>query len=181
MNKKDGKKAEKWILWGIPSLFLGGSILHFAYGLHGKRHIVGMFAPVNESIWEHTKLAYIPTVIWWVGYWLKNRKKLTSEPFLSGGLTAVTASIFTVPLLYYFYTGAFGFKSLWIDISLLFLAISTGQLSGLHVFRRAKRGVPIYIAAICLGLLWLLYCIFTFSPPHLPIFCDPSTKNYGIG
>lgn len=180
MNKNEAKSAEKWVLWGIPSLFLGGSILHFAFNALGKRPFVGLFAPVNESIWEHTKLAYIPTLFWWVGYWLKKGKNLPNKPYFSGALTASVVSSAIIPLLYYFYTGAFAFKSLWVDISLLFIGISTGQLLGLHLFKRAKKGLPLYVSIACFILISLLYAFFTFNPPRLPLFCDPITKTYGI-
>lgn len=180
MNKNEYKSTEKWILWGIPSLFLAGSILHFAFDALGKRAVAGLFSPVNESIWEHTKLAYIPTLFWWGGYWLKKRKKLPTRVFLSGALTAVISSVFTVPVLYYFYTGAFGFKSLWVDISLLFIAVSTGQLAGMHIFKRVKKGLPLWLLTGLFVLIGLAYAFLTFNTPHLPLFSDPSSKTYGI-
>ena len=55
MSCKSVSKPEKWILLGIPLLFSIGSILHFAYDFLMKIPLAGIFAPVNESIWEHEK------------------------------------------------------------------------------------------------------------------------------
>lgn len=53
-------KAERQILVGVPVLFLAGTLLHFLYGLSGEFFLVGLLAPVNESVWEHLKLALWP-------------------------------------------------------------------------------------------------------------------------
>ena len=50
-------KAERQILAGVPVLFLAGTLIHFLYGLSGEFFLVGLLAPVNESVWEHLKLA----------------------------------------------------------------------------------------------------------------------------
>lgn len=40
-----------------------GVFLHFAYELSGENPIVGLFALVNESIWEHLKLIFFPMLV----------------------------------------------------------------------------------------------------------------------
>lgn len=57
---------EFWFIIGIPITFLLGSLAHFAYDWSGKSVIVGIFTPVNESIWEHLKLSTYPTFIWYI-------------------------------------------------------------------------------------------------------------------
>lgn len=43
--------------------------LHFSYAWLGKLNMVGMFTPINESIWEHLKLLFWPLLLWWgIGY-----------------------------------------------------------------------------------------------------------------
>ncbi len=49
----------------IISVIIGllGSILHFAYEWSGRKKIVALFSAVNESVWEHIKIALVPTII----------------------------------------------------------------------------------------------------------------------
>lgn len=54
------------ILLGIPFISMVGSIMHFIYDWSGKLVLVGIIAPVNESVWEHLKLTFLPTIFWWV-------------------------------------------------------------------------------------------------------------------
>ena len=37
-----------------------GTLMHYVYEWSGKNLFVGLFAPVNESVWEHLKLLVIP-------------------------------------------------------------------------------------------------------------------------
>lgn len=69
MIRKSLTPAEKWIVLGIPLLFLIGAVMHFAYGLLWENPIVGLFAPINESVWEHAKMVLWPVILWWVLYY----------------------------------------------------------------------------------------------------------------
>lgn len=60
MGLKSWSAPEKWILAGIPALFLIGSVLHFAHQLLGQNPVAGLFFPVNESVWEHCKMVLLP-------------------------------------------------------------------------------------------------------------------------
>ena len=56
--------ARKLFYLGIPVIFIIGTVFHFIYELTGSLFAVGHFAPVNESIFEHMKLALVPTALW---------------------------------------------------------------------------------------------------------------------
>lgn len=43
------------------AIFLG-TILHFTYELSKNNALVGAFSSINESTWEHLKLAFFPMV-----------------------------------------------------------------------------------------------------------------------
>ena len=49
-------KPETYTLIGILVLFVVSSLFHFLYSLTGECFIVGLFVPINESIFEHTKM-----------------------------------------------------------------------------------------------------------------------------
>ncbi|GLC29614.1 hypothetical protein bsdE14_10240 [Clostridium omnivorum] len=96
-----------------------------------------------------------------------------------GALVALLTALITIPLLFYFYTRAFGVELLVVDILLLFLALLLGQLAGLHFYKYHK-GINSLIAISILLIIIFIFILFTFYPPHLPLFRDSNTGKYGI-
>ncbi len=166
---------QKSILYGIPFLFLFGSLLHFVFDLSGKMPWVGVFAPVNESVWEHMKLSLWPTIIWWGLYYLVNKTNygIDGNRWATGCLTSLLTSLLTIPLLFYFYTQAFGVENMVADIIIFLIAVTLGQLLGLHIFNRT-RGINMYLIMFIIAFLLTVFIIFTYSAPELPIFIDNS-------
>ncbi|MEG1242018.1 MAG: DUF6512 family protein [Oscillospiraceae bacterium] len=181
MKKTSLGRAGWWILLGIPGLFLLGTLSHFAFDALGKSPIIGAFFPVNESVWEHLKLLLLPLILWWSLYYLFRGKKygIHKNRWFGGALIALLSSLFAIPLLYYFYTGAFGLELMWVDILILLLALFVGQLLGLHYFRRG-RGIDFRLVIVIFIALILLFALFTFYPPPLPLFKDSVSGGYGI-
>lgn len=59
----DSKKLLKYqILSAIFTIILG-TLLHFTYEWSGNNAFVGAFSSINESTWEHLKLAFYPMLI----------------------------------------------------------------------------------------------------------------------
>ena len=57
------RKALCVVTWLSPVIImLIGSLDHFMYELSGGNVFVGMWAPVSESVWEHLKIAFYPTL-----------------------------------------------------------------------------------------------------------------------
>ena len=53
-----------WIgfIWSI----VFGTMLHFLYGWTGENRVVGLYAAVSESTWEHLKLLFFPVLLYTV-------------------------------------------------------------------------------------------------------------------
>lgn len=181
MKYKSLPKEEKWILKGIIILFIIGSLLHSLYDICGKNLLFAFIAPVNESIFEHLKMVTLPLIAWWSIYYILNKNKngINKDKWFTGLLISLITSIITIPLLFYFYTGAFGFESMVIDILILFLALLFGQLIGLH-FYRYFNGFKWYISLGISLIIVLIFIYLTFNPISLPIFKDGVTGGYGI-
>lgn len=88
MGLKSRSAPEKWILAGIPALFLIGSVLHFAHQLLGQNPVAGLFFPVNESVWEHCKMVLLPVILWWSTYYCCRGKKhgISKDKWFSAAL-----------------------------------------------------------------------------------------------
>lgn len=181
MIPRDDSSPEKWILTGIPVLFLLGSLMHFLYQLTGQSTFAALFAPVNESVWEHSKLVLWPVILWWLLYdcFHSGQKQYDREKWYAGALFALLAALLTMPLVYYFYTEAFGTELLWVDILILLLSLIAGQLGGLHLYRRSA-GIRPSLTLLVFAALILVFILFTFRPPHIPWFRDSVTGAWGI-
>ncbi len=175
--------VRSWILIGIPVLFVIGSLMHFAYGWSGKQAIVGIFAPVNESVWEHLKLSFWPMLIWWiVGYFVCEKKcNVDLTQWVVSAVSAMVICPLFIVAFFYTYTGAFSIESLLLDILSFLLGIAIAQLFALHLYRYAKfNSAWLLVAVVILILMLFAFIYFTFSPPHIPLFIDPETGTYGI-
>lgn len=177
------KTAQAWILWGIVFIAIFGSLIHFAYKWSDNTILVGIFSPVNESVWEHLKLAFWPVLFWWLlGYVLTKRSKKVSpmDWFVSATVAELT-SLWLILSLYYTYTGALGTEVLVVDILSFILAVALGQVLALHIYKHAKlKCYHLYITITILLAFMVLFALFTFAPPHIPLFQDPLTGNFGI-
>lgn len=161
---------KKYLIMGIPILFAIGSIFHFIYEWSGNNFLVGLIAPINESIWEHLKLVLLPMILYWTFYSLITPSINKEKWYFSLFISIITAML-TIVSFYYVYTGAFGIESLVLDIFSLALGISVGHLLGAHFYKYGF-SVPIFISLSLLVILFTIFATFTITPPNLPIFMN---------
>ena len=174
-------KPKLWIIIGIPIIFLFGSLMHFAYDLSGQSPIVGIFAPVNESIWEHLKLSVYPTFFWYFLSFLLIENKINVYNWFTCCVISAITSAIVIVCFYYTYTGALGIHSLFLDIFSLLLGILIAQFLSLHIYNYANITKLGFCLSVLISILiFVTFTKFTFSPPKFPIFMDPVTQQYGI-
>ena len=169
----------RWELSGIIFVFLVGALLHFVFEWSGESRIVGMFASVNESVWEHFKQGFWPMCLFAAIEYRFLRVHVNSF------LAAKTVAVYIIPiitgLVFYGYTAVIGEEILIVDIFIFLVAIIVGQLTSYKILISTR--LPKYtniISPVLIILLALILMLFTFYPPHLPIFLDGNTGTYGI-
>jgi hypothetical protein len=173
------KTILKWEVGGIVFVFLLGALLHFVFEWSGESRIVGAIASVNESVWEHFKQGFWPMCLYAAIEYRVLRK------YTGNFLTAKAIAVYLIPLItgliFYTYTALVGKEILIVDILIFAFAITVGQLNS---YRTMILGAfPNYANRIAFALiimLALVLIIFTFYPPHLPIFMDHNSGMYGI-
>jgi hypothetical protein len=166
-------------LIGIVFIIFLGSTLHFAFALSGNQPVVGAFSAVNESIWEHLKLAFWPALLLTVIEYPLLRK--AANNFFIAKAIGVYLMVTIIPLVFYSYT-AFSGKSIFaIDISSFVVAVLIGQLLSykILIYRQLPRNLN-KIAFAAIILLAIAFILFTYYPPQLQIFKDSLTGKYGI-
>lgn len=172
------KSLTSWQIGGFVFTAVGGVVLHFLYEWSGEALPIALFSAVNESIWEHLKLLYLPLV----GYALLTARWVAPDypGYWCAKLWSTLAGLVSIPLLYYAYTGALGVSADWFNIFLFFLSAALAYAVDTHLLRHS---LPCRHPKLAIGILvglFLLFAVCTFSPPHLPLFRDPVTGTYGV-
>lgn len=169
----------KLLLISVPFLFLLGSLFHFAYEFSKKKLIVGLFTPVNESMFEHSKLLLVPlSFFYFISYFFVKDCVDINNYFLAM-LVSIVFSIITMVCFYYTYKEIIGKSYLWVDIFDLFLSLFIGQVLANHVYEYSG-GIYFVISISLVILIFIVYIYLTFKPFKVPFFYDKKNKIYGI-
>ena len=170
--------SKKLFIWGFLFVSVIGSLLHFVYEWSGNNSIVRLFAPWNESTWEHMKLLAVPWLVWTVVTIVVNRCAASALPRAIGLLAGLAA----IPALFYTYTGILGKSVGVVNILIFQAAVLLAYFVSVALQKSARlSSVPFQILGILLHLLAALaFLFFTSSPPALPLFVDPTNGTRGI-
>lgn len=177
-NPSMDKKAFVLEVVGTIFIIFLGSALHFTYAASGNNPVVGAFSAVNESVWEHLKLAFWPALVWMLIVLFPIRRLVNN--FFFAKTVGAYVMVTVIPLIFYVYTVFTGESILAIDIGSFFAAVIVGQLVSYAIYRykRLPRATE-KLSIVAFVLLAIIFVIFTFYPPHLPIFQDSVTGQYG--
>lgn len=157
---------------GLLIIWLSGSLLHFAADLTGRNSFVLLFAPTNESVWEHAKLIFYPLLVLYLIRGIKNDDLLSSS---CRALFALAHSMFAMFGIYYFYTCAFGLEHiLLLDIFDFMLCTAVGYFILGKNNKLCHNKTAGFIAVILIIMMLMTIWVFTYYPPNLPIFIDNS-------
>ena len=160
-------------------IFFLGSFLHFTFNLANKFWLIGAFSAVNESTWEHLKLAVVPAILWAV---LESKVFNLKAPNF---LFAKAMGIYLMPILivvfFYGYKAILGTHNLFLDIFIFFLAVIIGQIVSYRIMMLPEfsRNFNTF-SLLLLIILLLVFIVFTFYPPHIFLFQDSISGQYGI-
>ena len=148
-----------------------GTLLHFTYKWSNNNMLVGIFSPINESIWEHLKLMFFPMLITIIiGYLYKGKDV---DNYLSSKVIGTIVMLSFTIVFYYTYSGILGTNYTGVDVSIFFIAVALGQYVSYKLMKTKFHGNNI-TATIILLVLLLCFVVFTFFPPNIALFKDLS-------
>ncbi len=171
------EKIKKYEIWGAVFTIIVGTLLHFVYNWSGQSNFVGFFGAVNESTWEHLKLAFWPTFIFAIFEWFmfgKNQKN-----FCLASATKLLSMPIAIILLFYGWLLIFPDNFIW-DISIFIVAVILGYCLGYLILKNKKDFRKESLSIVLIILTLLAFSIFTFLPPRFFLFLDPVDQTYGI-
>lgn len=167
-------------LIGAVVMILLGSAMHFAFEWLGRWTPLALFAAVNESIWEHLKLAFWPGLFWGCIMPLPPHQHRLDILSAKGVSLAVTAAL--IVSIFSTYTTILGRNLLILDIGTFVVAICVGQmLSALLLLNKThQRWVIFLVGTALMALQVVAYSLFTFFPPEHWLFIETKTGIRGI-
>ncbi len=163
------REAVRWETASIPVVFVAGSLLHFAYDWLGRSPWAAPFAAIDESVWEHLKLAFWPAATFAllqaaaIGSRIRN--------FVLGKAVGLSVAPLAIILGFYGYTSVLGFHMLAADIGLFAAAVALAAAASLAVYAMpdfAARGRAVGFALV---VAWIAaFAFFTFQKPPFGLF-----------
>ena len=165
------KNVSIWQLWGFGVTSLLGTLLHFLYDWTGGSVWVAPISAVNESTWEHMKLLFFPMFIFALvqSYFWRDDPR-----FWCIKARGITLGLLLIPVLFYTLNGVFGQTPDYVNIAIFFVSAAIAYSYETRLLKRGDLGCE-YSRG---GLIWLwvlgiLFVVFTFVPPEIPLFEDP--------
>ncbi len=166
-------------LTGFVFVSVAGVLLHFLYDVSGASPIAAVFSGVNESTWEHMKLLYFPMLF----YALIQNKYLDNgrQSFWCVKLKGTLLGLVLIPVLFYTIRGAFGDTPDWVNISTFFISAAVAFYYETVALKKDTGKCRGNAALLILLAIGVLFAVFTFITPEIPLFRDPLSGGYGRG
>lgn len=169
------------IIFCLLSIMLG-IFLHFAYDLSNENILVGLISPVNESIWEHLKLIFVPFTLFGIIFYFYTKDKLTNT--LLNTFLGNIVGMFSTVTVFYLFNNLLNIKSMLVGI----LSYALGLIFAYTIFYlgiydsafKSETSNSNILGVCTLTLMFVLFITSTFAPIKTNIFKDSITKTYGI-
>lgn len=169
------KSLKRHTVLGILFVLLVGTLAHFLYDLSDHNHIIGLFTPVNESVWEHMKLLFFPMLLY--SFFMTSQLKDDYHCIASSLCFGILAGTLLIPVLYYAYTALLGRNCFILDIGTFIVSVLFAFWISYRLTLSCK--VKPYTAFLCIltGILFICFIRFTYHPPALAIFAEPPAET----
>lgn len=163
---------------GIITISFLGNLFHFIFPLSGKKRIVSLLGSVNESTWEHLKLAFWPFLIFIIIEHFYLGEDYANQLFLRS--MGMVTTLILIPVFFYSYKRIIGKRLLIFDIGLFIASIMIGMIFSMYLMENFEWINCDPIGSFILCLVSLLFLLGTNYPPRIFLFRDPVTGKYGL-
>jgi hypothetical protein len=162
----------KYCTWiGIGFVLIFGTLAHFIYEWTGNNFIVGLFAPVNESTWEHMKLVFFPMIIY--AAFMEKLLFIDYPRILPSLCIGLLSGTLLVAILYYTYSGILGFNVFILDLAVFIISVFAAfwisyRLAISNKYANLIRFQALFLVLV--GVMAMCFMVYTINPPNLQIF-----------
>lgn len=167
-----------FMILSIVIISLIGTLFHFMYDITKHNKVIGLFAAVNESTWEHIKIALTPTILWSL---MDGAVFGTDENYFLAKFVSLAVIIVLMPVLFYGHRYISKKESVLFNILSFYIVIIASQLAFYSILNIEPVGyVYRYIGCIGTFIIFGAYMTLTLMPIKNFIFKDPITHKYGF-
>lgn len=165
------KSLKRHTVLGILFVLFAGTLAHFLYDLSDNNHMIGLFTPVNESVWEHMKLLFFPMLAY--SFAMVFHAKENRSCIISASCLGILAGTFSIPVLFYAYTAILGKNTFAFDLATFVLSTA----AAFFIFYKSALFCRLrpYMRLLCIltCVLFLCFMVFSYDPPGFMIFLEP--------
>ncbi len=169
MNNKIRIILSALILWGIGALF------HFVYDWIDIKALAWLF-PINESIFEHTKLVFLPFTLYYLGMFILRKDNLCNLVYRAN--LSIISGVIVEVVCYYTISGIIGRDIAFINILILLVSF----ICALYVDdKRDKDENHDLLCSLSLYLSMLFFIIvMTYCPFNISFFEEENFYTIGF-
>lgn len=170
------KRLAKYELWGAVFTIVMSVMLHFIYPL-SKSPLAAVLGAANESVWEHTKILFLPYLLYAVFEWVVLRPSLVRFFVCkTAGLLFIDVAVI---VFFYTYSGILGFHLVWLDILSAFAWAGLAHLISYKLYT-SRLDLHRYLIPSAIASIMLIgaFLVFTWVQPRINLFLD-SRGFYG--
>lgn len=174
-NNNEDVFFKKLEIIGFFCVSVVGTLMHFAYEFFHFNPFVGLFAPVNESTFEHLKLLLYPMLVYtYVEYYiLKNKGYTKSDSFICAKTIGIISGIISIVMLFYTYLGVLGFNVDFVNIAIYFIAVLIAFYLSYTITINKKQDNHSQQCLFILAIIVILFLLFTIYPADIGLFREP--------
>lgn len=163
----------KFVGYGTVIAFVLAWLMHYIGNAFGGMYVLEGVLPINESIWEHTKIAFYPSIFVTLVPWCDFVKRIEwKKRFVLAAVSGILSKLI-VWVGYYGLKYGLNREGMLIDCCLLIVGLLVGfaraaMLADANIYDWVKWVCIIYIVAMV-----VFFYIFAFAPVDLPLFMPP--------
>lgn len=165
----------------IVSLLIAFAVCFPLHSLYNKfpSFITSIFAPVNESIWEHMKILFgsvmFAGVVQKIYMIIKKQK---NDNICFSNFIAALSSIPIFLIMFFPFYSIIGYNMI-ITIAIMFIALTLAEVISYKIMN--KKDLKLENVTILFAIsVYIIFAILTYYPLKNNLFIDPITKYYGI-
>lgn len=158
---------EKYRIFICYSIFImiGGTLLHFVYEWSNENSFVAMFSAVNESVWEHLKIFFVPALFFTLFAFCYKGEEYPA--YLWCQTKSILTGLVFIVVVYFTYTGITERNCSFIDIGSFYVAAIISGIVSERCMKKScdRNGQLNKLAGVILLVLWAMFICFTYRLP----------------
>jgi len=174
----DRKKLRNIHIIGAIFSVLLGTLLHFTFEWSGYWKPMALISAVNESTWEHMKMAFWIALIFAIIEFFIYGKR--NKNFFFAKTISLYIMTILIAVIFWAYTRIIEDALIW-DIMDFVLSIIIGYIVSYYIVISQKNyRILKFLSIILFVVILAAFCLLSYFPLINPLFREPITGGYGI-